>query len=216
MFCAISRLCGTIVQSQDCAAATPVCNLEITQFLLHAQLKFQTYMKVKDIRNKLLQLRHHHQCRACILKPPHQGLLGSLPTRINSLRSGYRHREIPDLWSATAQGITISESSQLSSACQFRCALTLSVHYMFANSAHEISRLCEHIAQSRDCANLLRSVQIGCAISRLACNFQILRMHSSISRLRKFLACAEHIYCSLAKEQATFGSNSCIQGQGLQ
>ena len=78
--------------------------------------KFPSYSKVRDVRNKLLQLRRHFQCRECTLEPPHQGLLGSSSTRRNSLsapgasgkftnseklpfpRSGYGRREIPDLW----------------------------------------------------------------------------------------------------------------------
>ena len=49
------------------------------------------------------------------------------------------------------------------------------------------------IAQSWDCANILRDLKIGRAISRLARSFQILRMCSAISRLRKFLDYTEHI-----------------------
>ena len=50
--------------------------------------EFPSYIKVRGVRNKLLQLRRHLQCQACILKPPHQGLLGSLPTQRNSLPLG--------------------------------------------------------------------------------------------------------------------------------
>jgi len=50
--------------------------------------KFPSYIKVRDIRNKILQLRRHLQCRACTLKPPHRGLLGSSPTQRNSLPLG--------------------------------------------------------------------------------------------------------------------------------
>jgi len=38
--------------------------------------------------------------------------------KLPSLRSGYGRWEIPDMWSAPVQGITISESSQLSSVSQ--------------------------------------------------------------------------------------------------
>ena len=38
--------------------------------------------------------------------------------KLPSPQSGYGHREIPDLWSPPVQGITISESSQLSSVSQ--------------------------------------------------------------------------------------------------
>ena len=81
------------------------------------------------------------------------------------------------------QGITISESSQLSSVSQLGCS-------------HPVSPLRSQIAlaQSRDCANVLRNLKIECAISRLVCNFRILRMRSAILRLRKFLNCAEHIH----------------------
>ena len=87
------------------------------------------------------------------------------------------------LWSVPVQGITISESSQLSSVSQL-------------GRSHPVSplRLQIALAQSRDCTNVLRSLQIGCAISRLARNFGILRMRSAISRVRKFLDCVEHIY----------------------
>jgi len=38
--------------------------------------------------------------------------------KLPSPRSGYGRREIPDLWSVPVQGITTSESSQLSSVSQ--------------------------------------------------------------------------------------------------
>jgi len=69
--CTISRSRGTGVQSRDCAVSEP--------------FEFPLCKKVRNVRNELLQLRCHHQCWACILKPPHQVLLGSLPTRGNSL-----------------------------------------------------------------------------------------------------------------------------------
>ena len=77
--CAISRSRGTDVQSQD-SAISVACTIE--------PFKFPSYIKVTNIRNKLLQLRRHIQCRACILKHPHQGLLWSSPTRRNSLPLG--------------------------------------------------------------------------------------------------------------------------------
>ena len=103
--------------------------------------------------------------------------------KLPSPRSGYGSREIPDLWSAPVQGITISEISQLSSVSQLGCS-------------HPVSPLHSQIAlaQSRDCANVLCNLKIECAISRLVCNFWILRMRSAISRLHKFLNCAEHIH----------------------
>jgi len=131
--------------------------------------------------------RIYVQCRACILKPPHQGLLGSSPTRRNS----------PPLGLGTSAersqtcGITISESSQLSSLSQF-------------GRSHPISPLRSQIAlaQSRDYADILRNSEIAqtfCAVSRLAaqsrdwhaisgfltlaCNFRILEI-AQIPRLR--------------------------------
>ena len=60
--------------------------------------------------------------------------------------------------------------------------------------AHYVCKLRKRIAKFQDCTNVLHSLKIGCATSRLPCNFGILRMRSTISRLRKFLDCAEHIY----------------------
>jgi len=108
--CAISRSRSTVAQSRD-SAISVACTIE--------PFEFPSYIKVRDVRNKLLQLRRHLQCRACILKPPYQGLLASSPTRRNSLPLGLgAGAEIPDLWSAPVQGITVSESSQLSSVSQ--------------------------------------------------------------------------------------------------
>jgi len=103
--------------------------------------------------------------------------------QVTSDKIVYVHREIPDLWNAPIQGITISESSQLSSVSQLGCS-------------HPVSPLRSKIAlaQSWVCANVLCSLKIGCAILRLARNFGILRMRSAISRLRKFLDCTEHIH----------------------
>ena len=72
--------------------------------------------------------------------------------------------------------------------------------------------------ESRDCAILslhnleiicaifslcnLEIAQCCCAISRLAQNFGIPRMHSAISRLRKFLNCAEHYYTCMLIAQS--------------
>ena len=50
--------------------------------------EFPLCTKVRNVCNELLQLLCHHQCRACILKPLHQGLPGSLPTQGNSLSLG--------------------------------------------------------------------------------------------------------------------------------
>ena len=94
----ISRLRTGFTQSRDCVA--PVRNLEIVQHCAQSgdseisvvctiePFEFPSYIKVRDVRNKLLQLRRHLQCRACIFKLPHQGLLGSSPTWRNSLPLG--------------------------------------------------------------------------------------------------------------------------------
>ena len=82
----ILRLRTRFMQSQDCAAL--VCNLDrrITVACTIESFDFPSCTKVRNVCNELLQLRCHHQCWTCILKPPHQGLLGSLPTQRNSLR----------------------------------------------------------------------------------------------------------------------------------
>jgi len=167
----ILRLRTGFTQSRDCAA--PVCNLEIARhqcailrFSVACTIEpfeFPLYIKVRDVRNKLLQLRRHLQCRACILKPPYQGLLGSSPTRRNSLpsQSGCGSREIPDLWSAPVQGITNSLLLVSSDA------LTPLAHYIrklrsrnikIAQTYRAISRLCKHTAQSHD---WVRNLKIG-------------------------------------------------------
>ena len=73
---AISRLRGTGVQSRD-STISVACIIE--------PFEFPSYIKVSDIHNKLLQLLRHLQC---ILKPPHQRLLGSSLTQRNSLPLG--------------------------------------------------------------------------------------------------------------------------------
>jgi len=76
-----------------------------------------------------------------------------------------------------------SESSQLSPLV---CSDTLTplVHY-----AHKLIAL----VQCQDYANVLHNLKIGCTILRLARTFRILRMHSAILRLRRFLDCTEQI-----------------------
>ena len=159
--CTILRSRGTGAQSRDCT---------IEPF------KFPSYIKVRDICNKLLQLRRHLQCQACILKPPHQGILGSSPTRRNSLPFGL------------GMG---TERSQTWRAPPFKASPSLKVlnSLPLVSRSHAASPLRSQImlAQSRDCANVLRSLKIGCVISGLAGSFGILRMRSAISRLRKFL-----------------------------
>ena len=107
-----------------------------------------------------MQLRRHLQCRACILKPPAPGASGKFTNseKLPSPWSGYGSREIPDLWSAPVQGITISESSQLSSVSQLGCSHPLA-HYVcklrscnleIAQTYCAIPRLRKRIAQSQD------------------------------------------------------------------
>ena len=78
--------------------------------------------------------------------------------KLPSPRSGYGSREIPDLWSAPVQGITISENSQLSSVSQL-------------GRSHPISPLRSQIAlvRSRDFTNVLHNSEIAqmcCAVSK--------------------------------------------------
>jgi len=94
-------------------------------------------------------------------QPPTPGASGKFANleKLPSPRSGYGRREFPDLWSAPIQGIVL-ESSQLSSISQLR-------------RSHPVTPLCLQIAlaQSWDCANVLRNpkiAQTSCAVSRLA------------------------------------------------
>ena len=166
----ILRLCTKFVQSRD-HAISAACTIE-PRFLF----EFPSCIKVRNVRKELLQLRHHHQCRACSGKFANS-------EKLPSPWSGYGHRETPDLWSAPFKGFPNLESSHLSSVCQLRCS-------------HLVIPLRSQIAieQSRDCANVLQNLRIGCVISRLARSFQILKMRIAISRLCKFLDCVEHIH----------------------
>ena len=101
--------------------------------------------------------------------------------KLPSPQSGYGRREIPYMWSTPVQGITISESSQPSSVSQFGCSHPLA-HYVRKLHSRNLE-----IAQMYCAIPRLRSLKIGCAISRLARNFEILR-------LRKFLDCVEHMH----------------------
>ena len=94
--------------------------------------------------------------------------------KLPSHRSGYGHRETPDLWSAPVQDITISESSQLSSISQLR-------------RSHSVSPLHVHLqialTQSWDYANVLHNLKIGTQFldsENVQCNLKI----AQISRLR--------------------------------
>ena len=156
--CAISRSRGTGAQSRD-SAISVACTIE--------PIEFPSYIKVRDICNKLLQL--------CMSSPSMSGMYTQTPApgasgkfanseKLPSPRSGYGRREIPDVWSAPVQGITISESSQLSSVSQL-------------GRPHPVIPLRSQIAlaQSRDFANVLRNSEITqtyCAVSRLAAQTQ--------------------------------------------
>ena len=161
---AMSRSRDTGAQSRD-RVISVACTIE--------PFEFPSYIKVRDVRNKLLQLRRHLQCQACILKPPHQGLLGSLPTQRNSLPLGLG---------------TGAEKSQTCGVPPFKASPSLKVlnSLLLVSSdaltplAHYVHKLRKRIAQFRDCANILRSLKIGYAVSTLARNFRILRMRSAI------------------------------------
>ena len=163
---AISRSRGTGAQSRD-SAISVACTIE--------PIEFPLYIKVKDVCNKLLQLCRHLQCRACILKPPHRGLLGSSPTRRNSLPLGLG---------------TGAERSQTCGVPPFKASPSLTVlNSILLVSSDALTPLAQYVRKLRS-----RNLKIECAISRLVRNFRILRMRSAISRLRKFLNCAEHIH----------------------
>ena len=106
--CVISRSRSTGAQSGD-SEISVVCTIE--------PFDFPSFIKVRDVRNKLLQLRRHLQCRACIFKLPHQGLLGSSPTWRNSLPLGLGTgaERSQTCGVPSFKACTISESSQLSS-----------------------------------------------------------------------------------------------------
>ena len=151
--CAISRSRGTGAQSRD-SAISVACTIE--------PIEFPSYIKVRDVCNKLLQLCRHLQCRTCILKPPHQRLLGSSTTRRNSLPLGL------------GKG---AERSQTCGVPTFKALPSLkvlnSLLLVSSDALTPLSPLRSQIAlvQSRDCASVLRNLEIAqtyCAISRLS------------------------------------------------
>ena len=71
-----------------------------------------------------------------------------------------------------------------------------------AHDIYSVSRLRSISVQCRDGTK----IQV-CAISRLACNFQIPRMRSAISRLRKFLNCTEHIHLEMVRGARNSGAH---------
>ena len=155
--CAISRSRGTGAQSRD-SAISVACTIEFEPF------EFPSYIKVRDVRNKLLQLRRHLQCRACILKPPHQGLPGSSPTRRNSLPLGL------------GMG---AERSQTCGVPRFKASPSLKVlKSLLLVSSDALTRLAHYGSQiafalSRNCANVLRNSEIAqtyCAQSQDCAN----------------------------------------------
>jgi len=157
------KLRGTGAQYRH-SAISVACTIE--------PFEFPSYIKVTDVRNKLLQLRRHLQC---ILKPLHQ----FTPFKASP--------------SLKVLNYLLLVSSN---------ALTLQAHY--------ICKLRKRIAPSREWH----------AISRLAHNFGILRMHSAISRmcsgisrLRKFLDCAEHMYHTICSSLLRAASTH-FNGQG--
>jgi len=144
-------------------------------------------IKVRDVCNRLLQLHRHLQCEACILKPPHQGLLGSSPTRRNSLPLGLgtgaersqncggpRSRQPPSL--KVLNSLLLVRSDALTPLAHYVRKLH-SRNLEIAQTYRAILRLCKRIAQSRDWHAI-----------------------SGFSRLRKFLDCAKHIHKSRPRE----------------
>jgi len=133
-WCAISRSCNFCCMHKE-------------------PLEFPSCTKVRIVRNELLQLCSHHQCRGRYTQAL-AGASGKIANseKIPSPRSGYGCREFPDLWSAPVQGITISERSQLSSII----------------SSDTLSLLVHYVCKLHSCN--LEIAQTSCAVSRLACN----------------------------------------------
>jgi len=98
-----------------------------------------------------LQLCRHLQCRACILKPPHQGLLGSSPTRRNSL---------PLILGTGA------ERSQTCGVPPFKASPFLKVvNSLLLVSSNVLTPLVHYVHKL--CSRNLEIVQMYCAIPRL-------------------------------------------------
>jgi len=140
--CAISRSRGTGAQSRD-SAISVACTIE--------PFEFPSYIKVRDVRNKLLQLRRHLQCRACILKPLHLGLLGSSPIRRNSLPLGLG---------------TGAERSQTCGVPPFKASSSLKVfNSLLLVSSDALTPLAHYVRKLH--SRNLQIAQVYCAISRL-------------------------------------------------
>jgi len=149
--CAISRSQGTGALSQD-RATSVACTIEPFEFPLCT--------KVRNVRKELFQLRCHHQCWACILKPPHQVLLGSLPTRGNSL--------------SLSLG-TGAESSQTCGVPPFKASSSCrALNYLPLVSSDPLTTLVHYIRKLH--LYNLEIVQTYCAIPRL-------RKRRAVSRL---------------------------------
>jgi len=132
-------------QSRDCAA--PVRNLEISVVCTIEPFEFPSYIKVRDVRNKLLQLRRHLQCRACILKLPHQGLLEVHQLGETPFPSG-------------------AERSQTCGVPPFKASPSLKVfNSLLLVSSDALTSLARYVRKLRSCN--LEIVQAYCAISRL-------------------------------------------------
>ena len=168
--CAISRSRSTGEQSQD-RISSIAYTIELFQFPLCT--------KVRNVRNELLQLCCHHQCQACILKPPHQGLLGSSPIRRNSLplglgtgaESSQTCGVFPFKASSSRRALNYLQLAQTLSSCQ---SITL------ANCTCAILRLHKRLIQSQD---WLRNLEIGSQFldsQNAQCNLEI----AQIPRLR--------------------------------
>jgi len=158
---AILRLRGTSAQSRD-STISVACTIEPFEFPSYM------YIKVRDVCNKLLQLRRYLQCRACILKPLHQGLLGSSPTRRNSLPLGLgtgtersQTCRVPPFKASPSlkvlNSLLLVSSDALTPLAHYVCKLHLR-NLEIAQTYCAIPRLRKRIAQSQD---WLRNLEIG-------------------------------------------------------
>jgi len=131
-------------------------------------LRVPSYIRVRDVRNKLLHLRRHLQGWACILKPPHPGLLGSSPTRRNSLPLGLgtgaeksQACGVPPFKESPSRKVLNSlllvSSDALTPLAHYVCKLH-SRNLEIAQTHCAIPRLRKRIAQSQD---WLRNLEIG-------------------------------------------------------
>jgi len=162
--CAISTSRGTGAQSGD-SAISIVCTIE--------PFEFPSYIKVRDVRNKLLQLRRHLQCRACILKPPHQGVhqLGETP-----FPSG-------------------AERSQTCGVPPFKASPSLKVlNSLLLVSSDALTPLAHYVRKLRN----PEIVQTYCVISRLSAQSRDWCAISGFQECAaqcKFLNYVEHMHC---------------------